>query len=347
MARMSRRALLSGLLIGAATPLAVPAFAQPAPSRQTFAWRDVNVRADAFPGFLVSDPHRREFGPLTFMGGLELRGDVPEFGGLSSAIIDPDGAGFIAITDHAHWVTGRFLTDAEGRLTGLEKVRISAMQAPNGRRMKDTRFFDTEGITRIGNRLYVSVERVHQVLRFDLGANGPGGRGVVIPSPEGFRAQKSNQGFEALGLMPASSRFAGSFVAIAERAAPTAETEDIPGWLFGGAQAGRFLVRRKNDFDVTDLGFLPGGDLILLERRYSLLWGAAFRLRRIPLLSIAPGATLDGETLIEANMAYQVDNMEALSIHRAADGRVIFTLMSDNNFSVLQRNLVLRFAYRE
>lgn len=81
MARMSRRELLSGLLIGPATLLAVPAFAQPAPSRQTFAWRDVNVRADAFPGFLVSDPHRREFGPLTFMGGLELRGDVPEFGG--------------------------------------------------------------------------------------------------------------------------------------------------------------------------------------------------------------------------------------------------------------------------
>jgi hypothetical protein len=147
--------------------------------------------------------------------------------------------------------------------------------------------------------------------------------------------------------MPAPSRHAGSFIAIAERAPPDAESEDIPGWLFGGAQPGRFSVRRKNDFDVTDLGFLPGGDLIILERRYSLLWGAAFRLRRIPLLSIAAGATLDGETLIEANMAYQIDNMEALMIHRGADGRVIFTLMSDNNFSVLQRNLVLRFTYRE
>jgi hypothetical protein len=168
-----------------------------------------------------------------------------------------------------------------------------------------------------------------------------------VPSPESFRGQKSNQGIEALGMVPAPSRHAGSFIAIAERAPPEAESEDIPGWLFGGAQPGRFSVRRKNDFDVTDLGFLPGGDLIILERRYSLLWGAAFRLRRIPLLSIAAGATLDGETLIEANMAYQIDNMEALMIHRGADGRVIFTLMSDNNFSVLQRNLVLRFTYRE
>ncbi|MGL5446326.1 MAG: esterase-like activity of phytase family protein [Rhabdaerophilum sp.] len=345
MMRMSRRQAMAGLLAGLAAPQA--SLAQTAPSPQTFVWRKVNVRADAFTGFSVSDPAKREFGKLAFMGGLELRGDVPEFGGLSSAIIDPDGAGFIAITDHAHWVMGRLLADAEGRLTGLEDVRISAMQAPNGRRMKDTRFFDTEGLTRIGNRLYVSVERIHQIVRFDIGPNGPGGRAVVAQAPESLRELKSNQGIEALGVMPANSRFAGAFIAIAERAAPSAENDGIPGWLLGGAQPGRFFVKRTHDFDVTDLGFLPGGDLVVLERRFSPFWGVAFRLRRIPLQSIAPGAIIDGETLIEANMAYQIDNMEALTIHRAPDGRVIFTLLSDNNFSVLQRNLVLRFAYRD
>jgi hypothetical protein len=281
------------------------------------------------------------------MGGLELRGDVPEFGGLSSAIIEPDGRNFIAISDHSHWVTGRLMADADGVLTGIENVRISAMQAPNGRRMKDTRFFDTEGLTRIGNRLYVSVERIHQVLRFELGPNGPGGRGVTIPVPEGFRNLVSNQGVEALGVMPQLSRAAGSFIAIAERAPKTSTSQNIPGWLFGAGSPGSFEVRRIDDFDVTDLGFLPGGDLVMLERRYSPFWGVAFRLRRVPLAAIMPGALLDGEILIEANMAYQVDNMEALMIHRAGDGRVIFTLVSDNNFSVLQRNLVLRFAYRE
>lgn len=345
MARLSRRQALAGLLAGLAAPEA--AFAQTAPSTQPFAWRPVNVRADAFSGFAVADPAKRDFGRLNFLGGLELRGDVPEFGGLSGAVIDPDGAGFIAISDQAHWVTGRFEADAEGRLTGMENVRISAMQAPNGRRMKDTRFFDTEGITRIGNRLYVSVERIHQIVRFEMGANGPGGRGVVVQAPDGLREQKPNQGIEALGVMPTNSRFAGAFIAIAERFAPSAESENIPGWLVGGAQPGQFFVKRMNDFDVTDLGFLPGGDLVILERRFSPFWGIAFRLRRVALQNIAPGALLDGETLIEANMAYQIDNMEALTIHRAPDGRVIFTLLSDNNFSVLQRNLVLRFAYRE
>jgi hypothetical protein len=188
------------------------------------------------------------------------------------------------------------------------------------------------------------VERVHQIIRFEIGADGPGGRGVLVPSPEGLRELNSNQGIEALGVMPTGSRAPGALIGIAERGR---NADDIPGWIFSGPGAGSFQVARTRDFDVTDLGFLPGGDMILLERRFSPFWGIAFRLRRIPLARIAAGARLDGETIIEANMAYQIDNMEALTIHRAADGRTLFTLFSDDNFSVLQRNLVLRFAYSE
>jgi hypothetical protein len=227
-------------------------------------------------------------------------------------------------------------------LTGIENVRVAAMVAPNGRRMKDTRFFDTEGMARIGNRLFVSVERAHQIIRFEIGAGGPAGRGVLVSSPEGLRGLNSNQGIEALGVLPAGSPAAGSLIGIAERGkAP----DDIPGWIFSGPGAGAFQVVRTRDFDVTDLGFLPSGDMILLERRFSPFWGIAFRLRRFKLAQVEAGARLDGETIFEANMAYQIDNMEALTIHRAGDGRTIFTLFSDNNFSVLQRNLILRFAY--
>ena len=45
----------------------------------------------------------------TFLGGLELRSKDPEFGGISSGLIDADGRGFLAISDHAHWITGRFV----------------------------------------------------------------------------------------------------------------------------------------------------------------------------------------------------------------------------------------------
>ena len=51
--------------------------------------------------------------------------------------------------------------------------------------------------------------------------------------------------------------------------------------------------------------------------------------------------------LIEADLAFQIDNMEGIGIHRNAQGETILTLVSDDNFSVLQRNLLLQFRLVE
>jgi hypothetical protein len=39
--------------------------------------------------------------------------------------------------------------------------------------------------------------------------------------------------------------------------------------------------------------------------------------------------------------------MEGLSVHRAAGGEIVLTLVSDDNFSPLQRTLLLQFALAE
>jgi hypothetical protein len=82
----------------------------------------------------------------------------------------------------------------------------------------------------------------------------------------------------------------------------------------------------------------------VLERRFSWARGVAMRIRSIPLSSIKPGALVDGPELIYADMGYQIDNMEGLSVHREADGTQVLTLISDDNFSALQRTLLLQFA---
>jgi len=64
----------------------------------------------------------------------------------------------------------------------------------------------------------------------------------------------------------------------------------------------------------------------------------------VPLAAIKPGALADGKTLIEADLGYQIDNMEGIAVHRNADGETIITLVSDDNFSPIQRNLLLQFA---
>jgi hypothetical protein len=48
--------------------------------------------------------------------------------------------------------------------------------------------------------------------------------------------------------------------------------------------------------------------------------------------------------MIEADLAYQIDNMEGMAVHRTTNGETIVTLISDDNFSFIQRNLLLQFA---
>ena len=111
-----------------------------------------------------------------------------------------------------------------------------------------------------------------------------------------------------------------------------------------GDQVTPFSVKRTDDFDVSDCTILPPGELLLLERRFSPARGLAMRIRRIPLVDIKGGAVADGRSMIEADLGYQIDNMEGIAVHNAASGETIVTLISDDNFSVIQRNLLLQFA---
>ena len=47
------------------------------------------------------------------------------------------------------------------------------------------------------------------------------------------------------------------------------------------------------------------------------------------------------------DLGYEIDNMEGLSVHRAAGGEIVLTLVSDDNFSVVQRTLLLQFTLAE
>jgi hypothetical protein len=70
----------------------------------------------------------------------------------------------------------------------------------------------------------------------------------------------------------------------------------------------------------------------------------AMRIDRLPLAGIKPDALVDGKSLIEADLAYQIDNLEGIAVHRNASNETIITMISDDNFSVIQRNLLLQFT---
>src|SRR5262249_27322072 len=71
------------------------------------------------------------------------------------------------------------------------------------------------------------------------------------------------------------------------------------------------------------------------------------RMRRVALGEIKPGAVVDGPILFDVDLGYEIDNMEGLSVHRSAGGETVLTLISDDNFSALQRTLLLQFTLVE
>jgi hypothetical protein len=67
------------------------------------------------------------------------------------------------------------------------------------------------------------------------------------------------------------------------------------------------------------------------------------RIRRIDVSTIKKDATVDGDILIDVGSGYQIDNMEGMSVTTNDQGEVFVTLISDDNHSFLQRNLMLEF----
>jgi hypothetical protein len=285
-----------------------------------------------------------QFGPLTFRGGLSLTSSHPEFGGISSIRVQADGARFIAVSDKGRWLRGRIAYDGV-RPVGIADAEMAPVLGPDGRPLAARGWYDTESIAEDGGTVWLGLERVNRIVRFDFGRHGLLARGQPVTVPPGLQRLPNNKGPECLVFVPRRLPLGGVLMAISERGLD--RDGNIQGFLIGGPAAGEFSLKRTGEFDVSDCAVTPKGDLLVLERSYSRLTGVGMRIRRIHLAEVKPGATVDGPALVEADMGYQIDNMEGLSVHRAADGSLVLTLISDDNFSLIQRTLLLQFTLSE
>jgi hypothetical protein len=301
----------------------------------------IEVHARTIDAFLPRDPERRRFGPLIFRGGLELTSSYGEFGGLSALRMAPDGEHFVSLSDKSYWLTGRIVYDGD-RPVGIADAEMAPMLGPDGHTLAARGWYDTESLAEQDGVFYVGIERVNRIVRFDFAKNGVRARAAVVTTPPGIATLPNNKGLEALAFAPRSSKLAGTLIAFSERGLDAAG--NLKAFLIGGPTPGEFTVKRRDDFDISDCTVLPSGDLLLLERRFVLLRGGiAMRLRRLALADIKPAAVVDGPVLFFADMGYQIDNMEGISTHRTAAGDLILTMVSDDNFSFLQRTILLQF----
>src|SRR5215217_945498 len=230
----------------------------------------IEVHARPLPSFDTRDRSRVRFGSLEYRSGLILTSRFRGFGGLSGLRLDPKGERFIAISDKGGWFTGRIVY--KGReMTGLEEVEASPMLGPDGKPITARGWFDTESIALDGSLVYIGIERVNQILRYDFAKGFTRSLGEVVPLPPAARRLPLNRGLEALVMVPKGQPLAGTLIAISERGLDAGG--NISGFLIGGKTPGQFGVSRTENFDISDAVLLLSGDLLLLERKFSLLGG--------------------------------------------------------------------------
>lgn len=303
--------------------------------------RSIQVQAKPFSDFDREDAQRRTFGSLHFRGGLELSSTDPIFGGISALRVQDDGEYFLALSDRAYWLRGRIIYSGN-RPTGLADTVIAPIVGPDGKHEKT---WDTESIAIAGRRLYVGVEGLDRIPYFFHSATSLPVYQNSIPFPPGLKDLPVNGGLEALEFVPNDDAPGGILLAISENGLD--KDGNLMAYCIYESVQKTFAVKRSGKYNISDAALLAGKHLLILERKYDAENGVSVRIRKISLDSIRKDALVDGPVVVEADMQYQVDNMEAISVHRDSSGEIILTLISDDNFSAIQRTLLLQFSYRE
>jgi hypothetical protein len=330
-----RGAFTRFLKVAVGAALAVTVFATGiAPAKAPLEQIDVQVRPIA--EFRIGYAEKM-FGPLEFVGGLEMVSPEADFGALSAFRFTKPGGDFVGVADTGFWFFGTIEHDADQKPSGVTNFRMEQMVDESGEVITRKWLVDAEGLDVKDGIATVGFEREQRVAQFRI---EPGDMKAAF-----LTLDFQNRGFETVTRAHPFGQHEGALVVVSEKSLD--EDGNIFAAIIEGPQKGIFKVKRSGDFDITDGAFLPNGDLLLLERSFAMADGVKMRLRRIYGEAIARGSVADGPVLFQADMGYQIDNMEAMDVWMRADGAQMVSLMSDDNHSILQRNLYLEFVLHQ
>jgi hypothetical protein len=303
------------------------------------------TRIPLYPG----KPAERRAGALIYRGGLVLKSGNSAFGGWSDLAVSADGDEILAISDEAHWLRARLTYDANGDLAGTGDAEIAPMLNMQGRAMQGKEG-DAEGLTLespndLHGTVAVSFERDVRVWRYDL-SQGFGAKPVNVPIGDWVKPLHDNEQLEAITLFKPDTLIAFAETKVKPGDDLLAAMEAYPNP--DGPPATRMLSVIPHDpFAITSAANAPDGGFYLLERRFSILGGVGMELRHIGPSEIHEGARLGGEVLL--NLSFQdanIDNMEGIAVRRGPKGETLLYIISDDNYSPLQRTLLLMFEVK-
>jgi hypothetical protein len=292
--------------------------------------RPVTVVATPVP-LDAEDPARDRVGRLRYMGGIELKSTDARFGGLSSLRSTGPGQ-LLSVTDGGHWIALDLIEQGD-RLVGLRSASIDIVRGPQREPLKGKAHVDAEALEYGPGGASVAFERDHRIWHY-RSLDAPA-RAEAFPDERWLAALPANDGIEAM------ARIGNGWLYIAE-ALLEGRHEGV---LLSPAGLNRNYARVTVDvpapYNPTDAHALGDDQVLLLARRFSPLSGvgAALLLAPVDLKAMTLGKS---QLLAELAPPLAVDNMEGLAAVRQG-GRTFIYLASDDNFSPLQRTLILKF----
>ncbi len=265
---------------------------------------------------------------LIFQGKFLWTVPLAGFGGFSGLDIQADGRHFATVSDHGKILTG-VLQRRNGRISGVGIDSFVPLHDLKGRPVHghDT---DSEGLVLTENgTIYVSFEGHHRVWRYST----PGGKATRTGTHPDFAKMQVNASLESLAIDQG-----GALYTMPERSGRI----DRPFPVYRhrrGTWKKVFSIPRRGRFLASGSDFGPDGKFYLLERDFLWYRGFATRIRRFDLTD--KGFTNE-ETLLET--AYgDYDNLEGLATSRDAQGNIRLTMISDDNFNILQSTEFVEF----
>ena len=279
----------------------------------------------------AEDPARETVGRLRYMGGIELKSSDARFGGLSSLRSTAPGQ-LLSVTDGGHWISLELVEQGD-RLIGLKSAMIDIVRGPQREPLKGKAHVDAEALEYGPDGASVAFERDHRIWHY-RSLDAPA-RAEAFPDERWLAALPANDGIEAM------ARIGDGWLYIAE-ALLEGRHEGV---LLSPAGLNRNYARVTVDvpapFNPTDAQALGDDQVLILARRFSPLSGvgAALLLAPVDLKAMTLGKS---QLLAQLAPPLAVDNMEGLAVVRQG-GRTFVYLASDDNFSPLQRTLILKF----
>lgn len=285
------------------------------------------------------DPTRVRLGRLAYAGGLEVSSPDERFGGFSDLCLPGGGDGMYAVSDHGWWLAADLTLDGSGCLAGLTDPRMGRLGGPDGPLPPGKSHGDAEALECDRQGFRVAFERRHRIWRYPAGPDGLAAGPTPLPGPGWLGLAPANEGPEALAVLPD-----GRLLVLTEglRDGPF-----LVGALGNGAGWRRALWPLQGRWRPTAAAWLEGEGALVLERSHLAgSWEA--RLSLVPQGQLPKGPPggeplrLTPMTLAVLSPPLTVDNMEGLAV-RLEKGRIAVYLLGDDNYSPLQRTLLLKF----